>query len=322
MKNQKRRNPFSHTGLQGETRGIIFGMSSPNPTNPTDLYRFDRVASVLSCPEALDSNAFASYRTDGFLAVADVLSPDEVKIGEQALSDLLHERVPGFGYTGKVREAGMQPEKQFREGWQERPLAEKAEYVRKIWRFVEFEPRLKALAEHPNILTILEKLMGEPVKLIQDMALLKPPRIGGEKPWHQDSAYFLYGPPEKVIGVWIAIDPATLENGCMHVLPGTHTEGAVPHIHERERDCLIPDKSVQVERDHAVPLEPGGALFFSSLLHHGTPPNASDQKRWALQFHYAAQSAAEMPLTDHAELFFDGDYYAGCRTHRKLRSEI
>jgi phytanoyl-CoA hydroxylase len=285
-----------------------------------NLYRFDRVAPVLPCPEAVDDDSLRAYKQDGFLAVGDVLTPDETKIATQAMDDILHERVPGFGYTGKVRESGLQPEKEFRQGWNERPVEEKADYVRKIWRFVEFEPRLKALSNHPTIHTLLEKLLGEEAMLIQDMALLKPPRIGGEKPWHQDSAYFLYGPPEKVIGVWIAIDPATLENGCMHVLPGTHLEGAVPHIHER--DCMIPDASVQIERDVAVPLEPGGAMFFSSLLHHGTPNNHSDQRRWALQFHYAAKSAIEMPLRSHAELFFEGDHYAGCRTHRKRLSEI
>jgi phytanoyl-CoA hydroxylase len=168
-----------------------------------------------------------------------------------------------------------------------------------------------ALTRHPVIHAILEQLLGEPCRLIQDMALLKPPHIGTEKPWHQDMAYFGWGPPEKVLGVWVALDPATAENGCMHVLPGTHREGPVPHVHAR--DCQIPDENVQTERDVMVPLEPGGALFFASLLHHGTPPNESPNRRWAIQYHYAAARAVRVDKAAHAAMYFNGDLYAGCR---------
>ena len=96
----------------------------------------------------------------------------------------------------------------------------------------------------------------------------------------------------------------------MHVLPGTHREGARPHFHVR--DCQLADESVEVERDVLVPLAPGGALFFSPLLHHGTPPNTSPNRRWALQYHYRAASAVPVTRQEHARLFFDGDLYAGC----------
>ena len=124
-------------------------------------------------------------------------------------------------------------------------------------------------------------------------------------------AYFGWYPPEKVLGVWIARDPATLENGCMHVIPGTHLKGPQPHIHKR--DCQIPDERVDVEHDVVVPLAPGGALFFSSLLHHGTPPNNSNQRRRALQFHYAALSAERIDKEFHSGLFHEDGAYAGCR---------
>jgi phytanoyl-CoA hydroxylase len=124
-------------------------------------------------------------------------------------------------------------------------------------------------------------------------------------------AYFGWGPPEKIVGVWIALDPATPENGCMHVLPGTHRAGPVPHTHDR--DCQIPDARVEVEKDVLVPLAPGGALFFSALLHHGTPPNDSPHRRWALQYHYAGVSCERMDRREHAALYFENDLYAGCR---------
>ena len=57
--------------------------------------------------------------------------------------------------------------------------------------------------------------MGQGRVLLQEMALVKAPKISGEKPWHQDAAYFRGSDPNLMFGVWIALDPATHENGCM-----------------------------------------------------------------------------------------------------------
>ena len=271
--------------------------------SPRELYRYEAAADVLPGPQALTDDAIGAYHRDGFLAVANVLDPEEVTAAKAALSDLIHGRVPGYD--------GVQPEPEQRECWTTMTPDERADAVRKVWRFVEHEPRLDTLTRHPVLSDILFRLVGEPCRLIQDMALLKPPFVGTEKPWHQDMAYFGWGPPEKILGVWIALDPATAENGCMHVLPGTHRSGPVPHVHAR--DCQIPDERVAVERDVIVPLAPGGALFFSSLLHHGTPPNTSPNRRWALQYHYAGESCTPMDRREHAALYFEESLYRGCR---------
>ena len=127
----------------------------------------------------------------------------------------------------------------------------------------------------------------------------------------QDTAYFDWLPLGGIVGCWIALDPATVENGCMQVIPGTHLEGPVAHFHHR--DCQIADERVQVHRAVAVPLAPGGVLFFSGLIHHGTPPNYSTDRRRALQFHYAAANCRNMTFEEHASLFSEGGLYAGCR---------
>ena len=272
--------------------------------DPQELYRFDRAAPVVASPEALTEQDVARYHTDGFIAVENVLKPDEAADAKIALGDLIHGRIPAYD--------GLTPEPEFREKWEIATGEERAALVRKVFYFCSFEPRLNALAtQHAALSKLLARLLGEPSCMIQDMALLKPPHIGTEKPWHQDAAYFGYAPPEKIIGVWIALDPATAENGCMHALPGTHREGPVAHTHLR--DCQIPDEKVQIARDVLVPLRPGGAMFFSALLHHGTPPNRSPLPRWALQFHYAAASCEPIDRLRHAELFFEDAKYAGCR---------
>lgn len=269
------------------------------------LYRYDRVAPVLPSPQAVTDDAVRAYWQNGYLAVASVLTPAEVETAKAALCDLIHGRVSGYDDL-------LQPEADQKERWPQLTSDERADVIRKVWRFAEYEPRLKTIGDsHPIILSLLEKLLGEPCRMIQDMALLKPPHIGTEKPWHQDAAYFGWTPPERVLGIWIALDPATAENGCMHVIPGTQNAGPTPHIHLR--DCQIPDERVHVEGDVIVPLAPGGVLFFSSLLHHGTPPNNSANRRWALQYHYAAESCQTMDRIQHGTLFFEDGHYQGCR---------
>jgi phytanoyl-CoA hydroxylase len=277
--------------------------TASNNSDPADLYRYDRVASVCSLEDEISDSQVQDYWRDGYIAFENVLTTGEVDEARQALSDLIHGKVADY--------KGLEPEKEHAATWPTLSAEERADTVRKLFLFSEFEPRLKWVGtEHTAIQRILTRLLGEPPQMIQDMALLKPPHIGREKPWHQDMAYFRWGPPEKIIGVWIALDPATAENGCMHVVPGTHREGPVPHFHVR--DCQMADAHVEIERDVIVPLAPGGVLFFSSLLHHGTPPNQSSNRRWALQYHYKATSAVPINRREHADLYFDGDLYAGC----------
>jgi ectoine hydroxylase-related dioxygenase (phytanoyl-CoA dioxygenase family) len=143
------------------------------------------------------------------------------------------------------------------------------------------------------------------------MALMKPPLKGSEKPWHQDNAYFDWTPLEGILGVWIALDQATVENGCMQIIPGSQGEGPVPHFHVR--DCQLDDRQVDVEHIEVVPLKPGGVLFFAGLIHHGTPANQSASRRRALQFHYAASHCRRMTFAEHMANFSDGAFYTGCR---------
>ena len=175
----------------------------------------------------------------------------------------------------------------------------------------DVEPTLGAAVTAPRMTAILDQLVGPGARLIQDMALMKPPHRGAEKPWHQDNAYFDWTPLDGVIGVWIALDPATVENGCMQIVPGSHRAGPAPHYHAR--DCQLVDEASRAARAEVVPLGPGGALFFSALLHHGTPPNRSPDRRRALQFHYAAARCRRMTFREHMTHFALEGAYVGCR---------
>jgi phytanoyl-CoA hydroxylase len=270
------------------------------------LYRRDstQLARIhAACPDALTEQDLAFYEREGYLAVEGLLSLEEVEECKAALGDILHGRV-----EGKV---GRQEEPFYNEGRVDERVTDPELKVRKLWSFCKVEPRLDEITRHARLAPLLDQLIGPGHRLIQDMALIKPPYHGSEKPWHQDAAYFDWVPLGGIVGVWIALDAATVDNGCMQVIPGTHRDGPTPHFHLR--DCQLADERVRVDRAVVVPLAPGGALFFSGLLHHGTPPNLSGDRRRALQYHYASAACRNMTIEEHAGLFNEGGAYAGCR---------
>lgn len=269
-------------------------------TNPPErpLYRADRVHVPLPSPAGVDDAALEHYRCEGFLAVENVFSPAEIRAAHDGVSDVIAVGDPKvIQFEPSMKATELDP-------------AKREAAVRKLMWFVDSEPRLKALSASESLVSIARRLLGSDVRLIQDMGLLKPPHIGSEKPWHQDTAYFKLQPLEKIIGCWVALDPATPANGCMHVIKGSHLKGPRPHYHDR--DCQLPDDVVDVEHDVVVPLKPGGVLFFSGLLHHGTPPNVSPLRRRALQFHYASVDCTPLDAQTHERHFHDAKGFAGC----------
>ena len=103
------------------------------------------------------------------------------------------------------------------------------------------------------------------------------------------------------MGVWIAVDEATIANGCMQVLDGGHKLGPIHHF--RRRDWQICDTDMAGRRSVAFPLRPGDGMFFDGLLPHGTPSNNSAQRRRALQFHYMDQQARPADQAERLAVF-------------------
>jgi phytanoyl-CoA hydroxylase len=253
----------------------------------------------------LGTDEIAQYRRDGYVVVRNLLGPRNISACVQALSDLATGRVPARE-TKLMYETGVNPEKFSPE---QRELG-----IRKYMDFCVDAPVLGAAAMSRRLHLVLDQLLGQGRVLMQEMALVKPPRIGSEKPWHQDAAYFRVTDPGMVVGVWIALDDALQMNGCMEVVPGSHLDGAVPHMHENDFNrCRIVPAKLRVRDRVAIEMQPGDALLFHSLLHHFTAPNKSDLRRRAIQFHYHQLGAVFGSLEEHQRLFHDETgAYAGC----------
>jgi phytanoyl-CoA hydroxylase len=260
---------------------------------PPDLYQYVGTATGVDGFDAITEAQLREYDARGFLVVNNAFTPAEVDCGLEGLADLIDGQRPDF--------RGIQFEAKARSFLHTLSRDQKQDYVRKLISYVEYDPRLKALSIHARLQALVTRLLGEAPALFADQALLKPPLIGREKPWHQDHAYFNVPLGTRVVGCWIALDEATPENGCMHVVPGSHREG--PVVHFKRRDWQICDTGVDRYHIYAVPLKPGGMLVFDGLLHHGTPPSQSPKRRRALQFHYIPASVGRISSQERLAVF-------------------
>lgn len=138
------------------------------------------------------------------------------------------------------------------------------------------------LCSHPHILDRVECILGADLVLWQSNFFMKEPG-GKEYPWHQDANYWPIEPPINV-SAWIAIDPATAENGCVQLIPGSHRKLA-PHI-PADAAHQFPEQAdpAHVDVDKAVDmvLEAGQFFLFSERMLHHSNANRSEQPRTGL----------------------------------------
>jgi len=255
---------------------------------PEGLYRYDRTANKrVATVDDVAEEELGFFQEHGYLVVEEFLDEREIEAAVDGMLSLLADRPDPDLPDDVIQFADALDEEV--EDPAAVPPSVAQDYVRKFWRFSEHSQGMYAPAERDDLGGLLSELVGGDPDCFQEMALVKPPDRGGEKPWHQDKAYFDVSLDAPVVGVWIALDEASAENGCMHVIPGSHRDG--PVVHFDRRDWQICDTDVQVDEDVMVPLEPGGALLFDGLIHHGTPPNRSSNRRRALQFHFTAADA-------------------------------
>lgn len=278
------------------------------------------------CPDEWSEDLAQQYEKDGYLAFDEVLSRQEVEQVKQAMSLLIQRaRSRNRDYTINGPEVSIYQkfdraeERQFyiqyESGVDKSKISDEnaEDYVRKLMWYVDEDPIFQYICNrHPKVKMCLEGVLGKNPLSFQEMALIKPPLIGDERAWHQDDSYFAVKPLEAVAGIWIAVDQATVENGCMHVIPGDHKRG--PILQTKAVGCQIPKERLELNRAVPVTLRPGGMMIFSGLLPHYTPKNTSPHRRRALQFHYRTAQSEIVTKTEYETLFVEDGQSASCNS--------
>lgn len=170
--------------------------------------------------------------------------------------------------------------------------------VSKVFR-LHRDPLFNAFARSDAVVAIVSDVLGtDQVDCFLSQFIFKNPGAWGQ-PWHQDSWYFPFDPPRPVVGIWLAVTQATLANGCLHVLPGSHAEPVHEHVPDRRPGANYGYVEI-VDHDMAasvpVLMEPGDLLVFDSHLMHRSTDNDSAGIRAAMVFHYASASTVDRTL--------------------------
>lgn len=147
-----------------------------------------------------------------------------------------------------------------------------------------FNPRLRRTDYHKRLHQLAKQVLGPKARFAGDHLFYKPPVAGPETPWHQDEAFhdprFAY----QEVSFWLPLQPATVENGCLRFIPGSHRWSVQPHR-----------KLVGKERSHGIecyagfdpedavscPIPTGGCTVHLGRTLHGAGPNNTQSARFA-----------------------------------------
>jgi phytanoyl-CoA hydroxylase len=179
----------------------------------------------------------------------------------------------------------------------------KARSINKVGHALhDLDPVFAQFSRQPALAALVAELgVAEPL-LLQSMYIFKQPRIGGEVGCHQDASFLLTEPPS-VMGLWFAIEDATVENGCLYAARGGH-KGPLRSQFIRhdvggrhDRTEMITLDPTPLPSEGLVPLEvPKGTLVvLHGFLPHGSSPNRSAQSRHAYTLHVIDGRCAYRP---------------------------
>jgi phytanoyl-CoA hydroxylase len=224
-----------------------------------------------------------SFDRDGYLVLAGALSAGEV----QALRDEAVRICRGeLGAVDGVEPAAAD---------------ERDEQVVRRYLCIHFphklSERMRGTLTHPVVVDALRQRIGPNVKAMQSMLFIKSEGKPGQA-WHQDEL-FIPTRDRSLTAAWIALDDATVENGCLWVLPGSHRRGVLypdRDHHDPRFDCEVEAYDFPHRDEDAVAVEvPAGSvvLFSGYLLHMSQPNSGRHGLRRALVNHYMS---AESPL--------------------------
>ena len=151
---------------------------------------------------------------------------------------------------------------------------------------VSGDPEWLDFARIPEILDMVEQLIGGDFVLWGMTIFGKPAKIGKATPWHQDGDYYPIEPLE-TLTVWISLDGSTPEQGCMRFIPGSHRGHKIYRHHFEHRDDytlaqVIDDGQVDLNLARDIVLEPGQISLHDVYLVHGSEANLSPKRRMGL----------------------------------------
>ena len=147
-----------------------------------------------------------AYRRDGYVVVSGLIPREEIA--------RLRLRVEELVRSG--RSDGVAPEQVQTQYNRAGQIA-----LIKVNQVTDTDPQFRALSHHPEIVDVVESLIGPGARIFRDVLIVKPAHSSGVFSWHQDSAYWDVEPPA-LVSCWLALTDVTPQSSCLRVVPGSH----------------------------------------------------------------------------------------------------
>ncbi len=233
----------------------------------------------------LSDEQWAQYERDGFLKLGQALTAAELAGLQERIDAIMLGTAP-VDYDRMVMQLDSATGKYEDAGAQSKGFKGATRAYRKI-QDLEFDPLFLAYMQQPVFRAVCERVYGAgaPVAAFRAMFMNKPARQGTFLPWHQDRWTALDRDP--LLTIWTALDPATMANGCVQVIPGSHRQGLINPAHPS--GFLTPEQAAQ----HAPPakavsleLAAGECALLHNYTLHASDVNRSDTARRAFSVCY------------------------------------
>ena len=189
------------------------------------------------------------------------------------------------------------------------PASRSAEGGRTIRRLKNALGRHPVFAEwlsHPSLVNRLRQLVGP--DLVVPLAhhnciMTKQPEFSSDTGWHQDIRYWSFSRPE-LVSVWLALGPETQQNGCLHVIPGTHRMTFERHRFDEDLFLRpeLPENAHLIETKVPAELEPGDVLFFHARTFHAASRNSTQNPKFSVVFTVRPLDNPPLPGTRSASM--------------------
>jgi len=220
----------------------------------------------------IPDSAVAEYARNGYVLIRGMLDPVEVGLLSRA-----------------AREDRILDQKSFQKGDGEGGVIRLS-----LWNHPT-DTIYGMIARSKSIVESAEKLLGDEPYHYHSKMIMKDARVGGAWTWHQDYGYWYQNGvlAPNLTSAYIAVDPATRQNGCLQVIRGSHALGRIEHKLAGDQAGADQDRVERIlERYELVYVEmsPGDVLYFHANMLHRSDQNTSDNPRWSMICCYNAKS--------------------------------
>jgi phytanoyl-CoA hydroxylase len=250
----------------------------------------------LAKPSSFSAEDVAQFRRDGFVVLRGLAAPalcDQLRL--LARENLAARRAP-LEYEADVNYPGAPAGLD----------APGGRTVRRLLQAYARDPLFRQWATSPAIGARLQQLLGPRVALSQahhNCIMTKDPRYSSSTGWHRDIRYWSFENSE-LVSVWLALSREHEKNGCLLLLPGTHTMAFCPEQLDASQFLRgdFDENRALLRTQIAAELDAGDVLFFHSRLFHAAGKNVTADTKYSLVFTYHAADNRPLAGTRSASL--------------------